>query len=689
MPSYNDDLYYNIHTAGEHSRTMDINPTEPLTYRSGYNLTTPDNYTQNQKFIYPDRMIRQASFDKQASLSKSLMKRGYIRSLSDMVIPGGHSVRCVFQFNPSQLNHSVQQNTTIRNFLLQTPSDMAQPVPGNTTFRFELFFDRTMEVNNSNGLAKFDPDNAWAGSDPHYVGVLHDLGILYACIGVGQSKQGKDYALQLYEQQLYNEQETTERIWEENNGSLASSNDGSEDSDTEDTGTVAPEVVEPNVLSDFLDVNIGNSAFLLPYPVRAVFSSLYVVEGFVSGVGVVFNKFNKSMVPLQCAVSIDMEAKYIGFAKERTFFSEMLTAQRETVIEETNRQNAIKELVRGIIKDDFAKMNFAIRGPRSLGADKDNALDADEDDPISHADSLESIKNKGYMSTVLLGEWIKYQEPSDKFFLTVNFPVAASKRLTGFWDAVALDKRHGDASKLWSGDSYSLNGEKDFKLDSVSIEVKGRFRLWAYNDVVAQHMDDNIVAPTVDLKAEKSFPYLESSVQPENGTVIQIIDISLGDESSGAINTIATSADEYEDMVGDGGLIWGMSKKISSKWADLIADDAETALVVGTGNDANTRGTDYYYAFRFDGEVIIRASGAVVAESGTQYWSSQFGPLTSGGQGLDNISHRMGGTIELSFPEYLPLEANEKPPETGDTMINRNNQWNDSYPVPIDGSVAM
>lgn len=675
--SYRNDLYFNIGKAGEHGSTYEMSETDPMSWRSGYNLSTPENYTQNQKFIYPDRLIRSFNGKRDGSfadrVTPSLMKRGYIRNLSDMVVPSGaRPVRCQFQFNPSRLDHSVQQNTTIRNFLLQTPSDMAQPVPGNTSFRFELFFDRTMEFNNSVTGSDFDPENAWANSSPHYVGVLHDLGILYSCIGVGQSKEGKDYALELYQQQLYNEQNTTDRLWEEQYGG--------QDSDTEDSSAVAPATVEPNALSDFLDVNVGNSAFLLPYPVRAVFSSLYVVEGFVGSVAVTFNKFSQSMVPLQCVVVLEMEAKYIGFAKEKTFFSEMLTKQRETAIEEATRQASIQTLIRGIVDDDFTQMNFAIKPAVSLGFDDSNALDADRYDVSGFGLPVEDIRNYSY-DFDLDGNWKEYQSPRDKLFLTVNFPFATNNT-SGFWKRLSPvgQEFHGDAGRLWEGAEFDLDGEKNFKLEEASIEIKGRLQMWAYNDVMAAHIDEHMIAPSIEKKQEKVVDYVTSPEIITGARVIPVMDVDL----NGAENAIATTRGEWEEMVDpDDGKIWGLDHRVTSAWADFIADEEKNGNALNNP-DANTRGTSWYYVFSFDGSVIIKASGATVATGASYYWASQYAPSggnTGGGQGLDYITGRIEGTLTLDFPDYGPPEVEQDtvhgPWDRGFSLDNSN------FPRPV------
>jgi hypothetical protein len=102
------------------------------------------------------------------------------------------------------------------------------------------------------------------------------------------------------------------------------------------TGT-PPATTTTGVESNFISIDqatnaftriIGNSAFLVSTPVRIVFSSLFMVDGFIQGSAVNFTKFSKDMIPTMCAINITVEAKYIGFAKKDTYLTETLKTAR-------------------------------------------------------------------------------------------------------------------------------------------------------------------------------------------------------------------------------------------------------------------------------------------------------------------------------------------------------------------------
>jgi hypothetical protein len=282
--------------------------------KSGYYLPDADN----DRFLYPDRIVRTGTNNIPGNRKLEFLKRGYIRSLQTAENKMGLAPRkCQFQFNPQFLVQSVSQNTTILNFLQQDPGQYAQPIPGNVSFSFELFFDRSMELNNK-GAVPTNPSSTGTASatspwsrSPYEVGVLHDIDAFYSVIGVGLSEQMMTYAQKTLETQI------NAAAYSANEQASESGEDGPtyDESDLSDLSSRA---------SDFLKYNFGNTAFLLPLPVRVVFSSLYIVEGLVKDVTVTFTKFNSAMVPMQCTLNVLFEAKYVGFANKDTFFTQVL-----------------------------------------------------------------------------------------------------------------------------------------------------------------------------------------------------------------------------------------------------------------------------------------------------------------------------------------------------------------------------
>lgn len=275
---------------------------------SGYAVPNSDN----QNFKYPARTVR--TIDRSGNQVSTPLKRGYIRSLLSE-----KSRRCQFQFNPSSINQSVAQNTSILNFLQIDPYQYAQPIHGNVTFNFGLFFDRTMDVANPfnsvvTGSNSTDP---WARNNPSHIGVLHDLSSLFSIIGVGVT----DYMDQKINEVEGSPDDLAAGYFSDyiDNFAPKEATEGDDVSSTQ----------YKDSLSELVNINRGNSAFLLPLPVRIVFSSLYIVEGLVQDIDIIFTKFSTEMIPIQCRVDISMESKYIGFAKDQTFFTHVLDDVKE------------------------------------------------------------------------------------------------------------------------------------------------------------------------------------------------------------------------------------------------------------------------------------------------------------------------------------------------------------------------
>lgn len=310
MAGYHNDQFFRLSspTTGETSTFTNIGNNG-----AGWALRGADN----PNFIYPDRTVR--TQDHEGSKATSL-KRGYIRSLATYT-GGGSELdirKCQFQFNPATLTQSVESAQSTLNFAQMDPGQYAVPRSTSVNFTFDLLFDRSMELNNSQGVdAPVDGVNPWQLGDPSQVGVLRDLAAFYGVIG-----QSIDPS-----QAAYMEKALIESIRAEAAGVTSETN-------IEDTDKAISNVPA------FIQANAANSAFLLPTPVRVMFSTLYVVEGFVTNTTVTFTKFNTAMVPMQCALSVTMEAKYIGFATKNTFLQWSLERQKDLVIANEKAESA-------------------------------------------------------------------------------------------------------------------------------------------------------------------------------------------------------------------------------------------------------------------------------------------------------------------------------------------------------------
>lgn len=112
-------------------------------------------------------------------------------------------------------------------------------------------------------------------------------------------------------------------------------------SSTKDGQDQVPAQFDASTATKAINANFGNSAFLVSLPVRIVFSSLFMVEGYITSTNVTFNKFNPNMVPTQCVVGITMQALYIGFAREKTYLTTTLDAALKQTVEDTTESETI------------------------------------------------------------------------------------------------------------------------------------------------------------------------------------------------------------------------------------------------------------------------------------------------------------------------------------------------------------
>lgn len=362
--------------------------------------------TDNPNFAYPgnrapnvyDRAGDNTNYD------PGLVQRGFIRGIFPEIMKEASNTdksytnatkdlvtrRCFFQFNPSLILRSVEASTTVLNPLLQPATELLQPIPGQAAFEFQLLFNREREVANHRMASGFndagDPTmskvNTFSASLENYgaegnayspnhvadLGVLSDLYILDSIIGQSITQDSID-ALTAYwdiqqktrvgsESVTENQDGTKTTTVTSANGDVVVTVRDKNDKLISETPTKAP----ANSLGNFdfksedtkerLASVLGNSAFLSPLPVRIVFSSLFMVEGFVTSSSVAFHKFNSKMVPTVCSVTLNVQALYLGFAKKNSYVSQQLATQfkqaSEAKKEEIDARDAAKKAMQGL-----------------------------------------------------------------------------------------------------------------------------------------------------------------------------------------------------------------------------------------------------------------------------------------------------------------------------------------------------
>lgn len=287
---------------------------------------------RNPRFAYPGQW--EGSVAQDGKWRKHLVQRGFMKVLPQTksgaaVNSKWASSQLFFQFNPQTIRRSVSMRSDFMNPMLQDPGQFILPVPGNANFTFDLMFDRSMELNTASGGVNdwwssdgkmFNPKASPTSSDPSELGVLVDMNLLDQIVGQGISKDMIDYIVErgnvIYSQQVAESTSTTTNA------------DG-----TTSTTSELPAWDEAKVRSA-LDNNVGNQAFLIPNPVRVVFSSLFMVDGYVQSMDVAYVKFTQTMIPQQVVISIQMQAMYLGFARAKTFLTTALENAEPAVLDD-------------------------------------------------------------------------------------------------------------------------------------------------------------------------------------------------------------------------------------------------------------------------------------------------------------------------------------------------------------------
>jgi hypothetical protein len=306
-------------------------------YEPGIGKPSSRTTQDNPKFIWPNDVNKNAAVGPEGTTK---IQRGYMKMITsaygdnlgkDSIL---HNRRLHFQFNPDTLTRMVSARNDIQMWQNQDPFQFTQPIPGDSNFTFDLLFNREAELasssyrNNNGKIVKNEKaanisrkviekeygmyqsvketigfeDNPYDQSWVTDIGVLADLMVFDQIIGQGMNKG-------LIEAIVKRADEVTTAY------NLANPGGGTEDEEDKEIP------FDKEKTEVFLGTNIGNSAFLIAQPIRVVFSSSFMVEGFVTSTAVVFNKFNTAMVPTQCQISVQMQAMYIGFANKDTYLT--------------------------------------------------------------------------------------------------------------------------------------------------------------------------------------------------------------------------------------------------------------------------------------------------------------------------------------------------------------------------------
>lgn len=344
---------------------------------SGYETTGQSIHRKqddNPSFIYPANKTSPLFTTDGGDYTSKNIQRGFIRgiypaALGKVATPNSSKVkqrRLFFQFNPTTLDRSVQMSSSVLNPLLQDPSNLLQPVPGMSDFSFDILFNREAEVvskrhSNATGTDTLasnsltgnisnygTKDMPTTSSDVSNIGVLADLYVLDSIIGQSITQDMVDFLKDYWN----NASTLSQSSYDSENGSASFTFDSDKFQTT-------------------VQANFGNAAFLSPLPIRVVFSSLFMVEGFVTSSSVQFIKFTSNYVPTICKVTLNIRALYVGFAREKAYLSNSL----ETAVASAAEARKADDATERKLKLMFNEINFKFFSPtfKKQMAYRDNA----------------------------------------------------------------------------------------------------------------------------------------------------------------------------------------------------------------------------------------------------------------------------------------------------------------------------
>ena len=273
--------------------------------------------------------------------SDGLIQRGYMRLLTEVFEYGTNGTpigdvggalshdlgtKLDFQFNPSELTRSVAARTDTQLWINQSPSQLLQPGIGDMSFSWQMLFNRETEVQKGDvagrlkkdwefetvgsRLDAFSKENAASADEAaEELGVLADIAILDRITGQSISAEAIQYA-----QDRYNRLVASGAITEEDKVDI-------------DTDSIVAMAESKGV--SLKEANVQNSAFLVPNPIRVVFSENFMVDGYVNSVTVSFKKFSTQMVPTVALVDVSMHAIYQGFSRYNSTFTTILDLSQD------------------------------------------------------------------------------------------------------------------------------------------------------------------------------------------------------------------------------------------------------------------------------------------------------------------------------------------------------------------------
>jgi hypothetical protein len=463
-----------------------------------------------------------------------------------------------------------------------------------------------MEVANGGGNSSVSED-PWARLGPDQVGVLHDLSSLYSIIGVGVSEYMENRALNAAQEYIGTAIDT---LVDRKTTEITSDDTVGLDADQERADY-------RQAATDFLGLNRGNTAFLLPLPVRVVFSSLYIVEGLVQDFNVLFTKFSTNMVPMQCSVTVTFEAKYIGFAKKDTFFTDVLDKARAEA--GSKQYDQISDAYAGYLDSIIDDLTTV----RMMVTEDDEKADKEQDYSGSTAISQFISQDTGYFSRDSnienLDKYVKILfNDRGKLYNLLTQGTSVSIAVSGKVEAWRFTKdfRRVYSSLFNSAGRYQelLNAgvsENSVNSDANRAAEAGSSIVRALDSWISRAGDPSTRLP--DEVYQNLFPAQNNGVDRVFNTVVKLWEVQIGDANRGDEAVVnASTSDEWLEMKTK----FCYSNNQTFGNADRNLDDG-----VNTPNEDSMayNESEVFWAVRFTLQLVVNINGESATRETTAY----------------------------------------------------------------------
>ena len=328
-------------------------------------LDTRNTERENKPFMWPGSSAHSIFGNEQKVV------RGFMRSILTDVM-GGKPIsetspliqkpgdyRLNFQFNPESITRDVSQSIGAVNPILQNPANLTQAVPGTAVFNFTMTFNREMEVNNHNSNIDYKQNgyDIVNERDPGVIGVWADVKMFDTIIGQGITDELVSMV------KTFTSKQQGQMFADDTATAKALVVDAATGKDKDGNVVKMPvPTYDDATFQKAIDLNIGNSAFLNPLPVRVVFSDTFMIEGLVEGAAVAFQKFSPNMTPTICQINVNFKALYLGFAKKDAFLTSNLSTWAKDVQQALKNDAAVVTAKNKNLKTGFTNIGFCPGG---------------------------------------------------------------------------------------------------------------------------------------------------------------------------------------------------------------------------------------------------------------------------------------------------------------------------------------